>query len=105
MYFFLHRDQSCYDIIPLYNAMKKKVLSDSDEVSGCVLDIGIDRLEKRVHCLCPTGYKSTVFSYCKGVGCTFLSSKCFFLSAGKLGKNPSSSPPLVQRALTVYWRI
>uniref|UniRef100_A0A663NBM9 Pleckstrin homology domain interacting protein n=1 Tax=Athene cunicularia TaxID=194338 RepID=A0A663NBM9_ATHCN len=29
------KDQSCYDIIPLYNAMKKKVLSDSDEVSGC----------------------------------------------------------------------
>uniref|UniRef100_A0A8C0ESN8 PH-interacting protein n=1 Tax=Bubo bubo TaxID=30461 RepID=A0A8C0ESN8_BUBBB len=27
------KDQSCYDIIPLYNAMKKKVLSDSDEVS------------------------------------------------------------------------
>uniref|UniRef100_A0A8C3RD82 PH-interacting protein n=1 Tax=Cyanoderma ruficeps TaxID=181631 RepID=A0A8C3RD82_9PASS len=25
------KDQSCYDIIPLYNAMKKKVLSDSDE--------------------------------------------------------------------------
>ncbi|XP_010182181.1 PREDICTED: PH-interacting protein-like, partial [Mesitornis unicolor] len=25
------QDQSCYDIIPLYNAMKKKVLSDSDE--------------------------------------------------------------------------
>lgn len=51
MYFFLHRDQSCYDIIPLYNAMKKKVLSDSDEVSGCVLDIGIERLEKQVCCL------------------------------------------------------
>uniref|UniRef100_A0A669QYQ1 Pleckstrin homology domain interacting protein n=1 Tax=Phasianus colchicus TaxID=9054 RepID=A0A669QYQ1_PHACC len=32
------KDQSCYDIILLYNAMKKKVLSDSDEVSGCVLD-------------------------------------------------------------------
>uniref|UniRef100_A0A8C3E6V3 PH-interacting protein n=1 Tax=Corvus moneduloides TaxID=1196302 RepID=A0A8C3E6V3_CORMO len=29
------KDQSCYDIILLYNAMKKKVLSDSDEVSGC----------------------------------------------------------------------
>uniref|UniRef100_A0A8C0ZI63 PH-interacting protein n=1 Tax=Cyanistes caeruleus TaxID=156563 RepID=A0A8C0ZI63_CYACU len=28
------KDLSCYDIIPLYNAMKKKVLSDSDEVSG-----------------------------------------------------------------------
>uniref|UniRef100_A0A663E287 PH-interacting protein n=1 Tax=Aquila chrysaetos chrysaetos TaxID=223781 RepID=A0A663E287_AQUCH len=41
------KDQSCYDIIPLYNAMKKKVLSDSDEVSGCVLDIGIERLEKQ----------------------------------------------------------
>uniref|UniRef100_A0A8C4TVZ7 PH-interacting protein n=1 Tax=Falco tinnunculus TaxID=100819 RepID=A0A8C4TVZ7_FALTI len=25
------KDQSCYDIIPLYNAMKKKVLSDSEE--------------------------------------------------------------------------
>ncbi|XP_033368832.1 PH-interacting protein isoform X3 [Parus major] len=25
------KDLSCYDIIPLYNAMKKKVLSDSDE--------------------------------------------------------------------------
>ncbi|XP_075001457.1 PH-interacting protein isoform X7 [Calonectris borealis] len=25
------KDQTCYDIIPLYNAMKKKVLSDSDE--------------------------------------------------------------------------
>uniref|UniRef100_A0A8D0GIV0 Pleckstrin homology domain interacting protein n=1 Tax=Sphenodon punctatus TaxID=8508 RepID=A0A8D0GIV0_SPHPU len=25
------KDQSCYDIIPLYNTMKKKVLSDSDE--------------------------------------------------------------------------
>ncbi|KAF4794736.1 Bromodomain and WD repeat-containing protein 1 [Turdus rufiventris] len=25
------KDQSCYDIIPLYNAMKKKLLSDSDE--------------------------------------------------------------------------
>uniref|UniRef100_A0A8C3M1D1 PH-interacting protein n=1 Tax=Chrysolophus pictus TaxID=9089 RepID=A0A8C3M1D1_CHRPC len=32
------KDQSCYDIILLYNAMKKKVLSDSDEVSDCVLD-------------------------------------------------------------------
>ena len=45
MYFFLYRDQSCYDIILLYNAMKKKVLSDSDEVSGCVLYIGIARWE------------------------------------------------------------
>uniref|UniRef100_A0A803SN92 PH-interacting protein n=1 Tax=Anolis carolinensis TaxID=28377 RepID=A0A803SN92_ANOCA len=27
------KDQTCYDIIPLYNAMKKKVLSDSEEVS------------------------------------------------------------------------
>uniref|UniRef100_A0A670Y8K7 PH-interacting protein n=1 Tax=Pseudonaja textilis TaxID=8673 RepID=A0A670Y8K7_PSETE len=25
------KDQACYDIIPLYNAMKKKVLSDSEE--------------------------------------------------------------------------
>uniref|UniRef100_A0A8B9CD58 Pleckstrin homology domain interacting protein n=1 Tax=Anser brachyrhynchus TaxID=132585 RepID=A0A8B9CD58_9AVES len=25
------KDQTCYDIIPLYNSMKKKVLSDSDE--------------------------------------------------------------------------
>ncbi|XP_029451437.1 PH-interacting protein isoform X2 [Rhinatrema bivittatum] len=25
------KDQSCYDIIPLYNSMKKKVLSDSEE--------------------------------------------------------------------------
>ncbi|KAJ6665821.1 hypothetical protein lerEdw1_001293 [Lerista edwardsae] len=25
------KDQACYDIIPLYNTMKKKVLSDSDE--------------------------------------------------------------------------
>ncbi|KAH0622101.1 hypothetical protein JD844_024090 [Phrynosoma platyrhinos] len=25
------KDQTCYDIIPLYNAMKKKVLSDSEE--------------------------------------------------------------------------
>uniref|UniRef100_A0A8C3U320 PH-interacting protein n=1 Tax=Catharus ustulatus TaxID=91951 RepID=A0A8C3U320_CATUS len=28
------KDQSCYDVIPLYNAMKKKLLSDSDEVCG-----------------------------------------------------------------------
>lgn len=76
--------------------MKKKVLSDSDEVSGCVLDIGIDRLEKRDHCLCPTGYGSTAFGHCKGVGCAFLSVKCFFLSAGSLGKSPAASP-LVQR--------
>uniref|UniRef100_A0A8C3CU29 PH-interacting protein n=1 Tax=Cairina moschata TaxID=8855 RepID=A0A8C3CU29_CAIMO len=41
------KDQSCYDIIPLYNSMKKKVLSDSDEVSGCVLDTGIRRLRNR----------------------------------------------------------
>uniref|UniRef100_A0A7M4G0H3 PH-interacting protein n=1 Tax=Crocodylus porosus TaxID=8502 RepID=A0A7M4G0H3_CROPO len=27
------KDQTCYAIIPLYNTMKKKVLSDSDEVS------------------------------------------------------------------------
>lgn len=47
-----YRDQACYDIIPLYNAMKKKVLSDSDEVSDCVLDVGIGRLEKRNHCCC-----------------------------------------------------
>lgn len=46
-----YRDQSCYDIIPLYNAMKKKVLSDSDEVSGCVLGIGIDTPEKQDCCL------------------------------------------------------
>lgn len=44
--FFLYRDQSCYDIILLYNAMKKKVLSDSDEVSGCVLNVGIAGLDK-----------------------------------------------------------
>uniref|UniRef100_A0A8B9SXV7 Pleckstrin homology domain interacting protein n=1 Tax=Anas platyrhynchos TaxID=8839 RepID=A0A8B9SXV7_ANAPL len=41
------KDQSCYDIIPLYNSMKKKVLSDSDEVSGCFLDTGIRRLRNR----------------------------------------------------------
>lgn len=71
MCFFLHRDQSCYDVIPLYNAMKKKVLSDSDEVSGCVLDVGIHRLVNQNHCFCPPGYKSTVLSHCKGVGYTF----------------------------------
>lgn len=26
----LFRDQTCYNIIPLYNSMKKKVLSDSE---------------------------------------------------------------------------
>lgn len=40
----LFRDQTCYNIIPLYNSMKKKVLSDSevfnisyDYYIGCVL--------------------------------------------------------------------
>jgi len=31
--------------------MKKKVLSDSDEVSGCALDVGVDRLERQGHSL------------------------------------------------------
>uniref|UniRef100_A0A8C9MTV8 Pleckstrin homology domain interacting protein n=1 Tax=Serinus canaria TaxID=9135 RepID=A0A8C9MTV8_SERCA len=41
------KDQSCYDIIPLYNAMKKKVLSDSDEVSGCAILSFQDHQPKR----------------------------------------------------------
>jgi len=68
MYFFLYRDQSCYDIILLYNAMKKKVLSDSDEVSGCVLYIGIARWEKWDWSIFLTWCKSTLFGHCNTVG-------------------------------------
>ena len=40
----LFRDQTCYNIIPLYNSMKKKVLSDSE-----VFNISL----RLLHWLCP----------------------------------------------------
>lgn len=97
MCFLLHRDQSCYDIIPLYNAMKKKVLSDSDEVSSCVLDIGIDRLEQRGPLSVLLAMKVQLSVTVREWGVLF-SQLYVFLSAGKLDKNPASSTPLVQRA-------
>lgn len=84
--------------------MKKKVLSDSDEVSGCALDISIDRLEKRDHCLCPpTGCQSTVFVTIREWGVLFCQLNVSFCQP--LNWVKIHPPPLVQRALTVYWRI
>lgn len=55
--------------------------------------------------VCPVEDQSTGFGHCWEVECTFLSVQCFFLSAGKLGENPAPSPPLVQKALIVCWRM
>lgn len=79
-----YRDQSCYDIIPLYNAMKKKVLSDSDEVSGCVLGIGIDTPEKPDCCLSCGGPKYC-FQSLLGSGVYFSVSTTFLLVSWETG--------------------
>lgn len=52
----LFRDQTCYNIIPLYNSMKKKVLSDSE-----VFNISLPLL----HWLKKFTYKSFQINKCR----------------------------------------
>lgn len=93
MYFFLHRDQSCYDIIPLYNAMKKKVLSDSDEVSGCVFKtLALNNWRNRTAVSVLLGTKVPISVTVREWSVLLCQLNVSCLSAGKLGKNSGSSP-------------